>query len=67
MANKIKNRPVGGHEVELLLSCNHMNREPVEAAIFVPSIGEKRVCQTCSKLVIVLKVGTPYWVDKEEE
>lgn len=63
----LKNKPVGSHCVDLLLSCAHIMIEPIEAAIFVPSIGEKRICPQCSKVSMIVKVGSPYWLDAPEE
>ena len=61
------NRPVGYHEVDYLLSCNHINVERIEAAIFIPAIGEKMKCIICNTIQIIEKMGVPYWIDQDSE
>jgi len=61
-----KNNPVGYHEVDYLLSCNHINAEKIEAAIFVPSVGEHRKCLICHTDQVITKMGSAYWVDEED-
>ncbi len=55
------------HEIDLLLSCTHVTVERIEAAIFVPLVGEPRPCQKCKKYVTIARVGHPYWVDDDKE
>lgn len=62
----MKNKPVGYHEVDYLLSCNHINAEKIEAVIFIPKEGEERVCLICHKPGIITKMGSAYWVDQED-
>lgn len=62
----LKNKPVEGHMVDLLLNCGHINVEAVEAAIYVPNVGEKRTCTTCQKETTIKRVGHPYWLDKKD-
>lgn len=50
------------HEIDLLLSCRDIIVEPLEAAIFVPSVDEIRECKKHGYQRII-KVGTPYWVE----
>lgn len=61
-----KNKPVGHHEVDYLLSCNHINAEEIEAAIFIPRVGEKRICTHCKRESTISRVNSPYWVDLDE-
>lgn len=60
----IKNKPVKGHQIDLLLSCKHVLREPIEAAVFAPNTGEERHCPKCRKQVTILKVGSIIWDDE---
>lgn len=61
-----KNKPVGGHRVDLLLDCGHVKSEAIEAAVYLPREGEERTCATCHKVRNISKVGSMYWIDKEE-
>jgi len=55
------------HEIALLLKCRDFYVEPLEAAIFIPHIGETRICPKHGEQEVI-KVDTPYWVeDKEKE
>lgn len=63
----IKNKSVGSHAVELLLSCLHIMTEPLEAVIFAPQIGDQRKCPICGKDATIEKVGPPYWMDAEDD
>lgn len=65
MANK--NKPVGGHRIDLLLQCGHVLQEPIEAAIYTPKEGESRTCPRCKQQTIILKIGSMYWVDEEQK
>ena len=55
------------HNVDLLLSCGHIIHEPLEATIFLPNVGEERHCTRHKRAVIISKVGTPFWVEDENE
>lgn len=59
----ITNKPVSGHQVDLLLSCKHVIIEPIEAAVFLPKEGEQRTCPKCRSNSTILKVGSIQWVD----
>lgn len=54
------------HEIDLLLSCRDIIVEPLEAAIFIPHVDEVRVCRKHGEQKII-KVGTPYWVNDEDD
>ena len=54
------------HAIDILLGCRHINIEQIEAAIFVPRVGEIRICNVCGKQTIIAKVGTPYWIDERD-
>lgn len=54
------------HEIDLLLKCKDIYIEPIEAAVFIPQIGEHRFCKKHGEQEVV-KVGIPYWIDKEKE
>jgi len=54
------------HRIALLLKCMDAYIEPLEAAIFIPHVGEKRVCPKHGEQEVV-KVDTPYWVEDEND
>lgn len=60
-----RNKPVKGHKVDLLLDCNHVKTEEIEAAVFLPRPGEIRYCETCKKSRLISKVGQMTWNDDE--
>lgn len=62
----LKNNPVGHHEVDYYLECGHVNKEKIEAAIFVPKVGDTKTCNTCKNSTKIVRVLSPYWVDAEE-
>lgn len=63
----IKNKPVGTHAVDLLLDkCFHVKTEKIEAAIYLPNVGEERYCETCKQTRKISKVGSMYWLDDEQ-
>lgn len=66
MPNRIQNKPVGGHQIDLLLTCGHINVEPIEAVIFAPRPGDERICNQCGKKGQIQKVGQAYWMDAED-
>lgn len=51
------------HEIDLLLECGHIMVERIEATIFQPLQGEKRICPIDGKDTKISKVGTPYWME----
>ena len=51
------------HEVDLLLSCACIAYETIEAAIFIPKIGEARYCSKHKQAVSIIRVGYPYRVE----
>ncbi len=63
---ELKNKPVGYHEVDYMLSCGHLNAEKIEAAIFVPKINEQRTCLICKQSAVIINVGQPYWMDEDD-
>jgi len=54
------------HRIALLLKCMDAYIEPLEAAIFIPHVGEKRICPKHGEQEVV-KVDIPYWVEDNEE
>ncbi len=60
------------HQIDLLLGCANGHTpqiviETIEAAIFAPMIGEARKCPKCDKMTTIVKVGTPFWIEVEEQ
>jgi len=60
------------HQIDLLLSCANGHTpqiviEELEAAIFVPLIGDNRRCPKCGNITKIAKVGTPFWVEDEKQ
>lgn len=45
----------------LLLACTHIQLAEVEGAIFLPKLGEKKVCSRCGQTGEIIRVGIPYW------
>lgn len=64
-----ENKPVGSHAVDYLLECGHVNEEKIDAAIFLPKVGDVRVCKrtSCKQRTKIKQVFSPYWLDAEEE
>lgn len=54
------------HEIDLLLKCRDIYIEPIEAAIFVPHVGETRICPRHGEQEVI-KVGIPYWVEDDNK
>lgn len=55
------------HEVDLLLSCACIAYEEIEAAIFIPKVGEPRYCSKHKQNVTITRVGYPYRVEEKTE
>lgn len=55
------------HEVDLLLTCGCIRLEKLEAAIYLPSIGDVRMCLKHERAVSIAKVGNPYHIDEHKE
>lgn len=50
------------YEVNVLLSCGHINIVYVEAAPFVPSVGSSITCKICNKEATIKKRGEPAYM-----
>lgn len=61
-----KNKQVKGHTVSLILRCGHEISEPLEAMIYLPSVGETRYCVEHERQSTIVKVGQPVWNDRED-
>lgn len=55
------------HEVDLLLTCGCIRLEKLEAAIYLPQVGDIRMCLKHQKAVMIAKVGNPYHIDEKTE
>ena len=53
-------------EIDLLLECTCIVLERIEGVVFIPSVGEDRICEKHGKTEIK-KVGYPYWVNDESD
>lgn len=68
----IKNKRVGTHVVDYLLSCGCVQSEEIDAAIFAPKVGDKRTCNKrhgakfSGKEVVIQRVGGVVWLDADE-
>lgn len=63
----LRNKPVGTHAVDMLLTCGCIQVEPIEAAIFIPSVGDARTCDRHRTVQRIQRVGGAYWLDLEED
>lgn len=63
----IKNKKVGSHYVDYLLTCGCIQNEPIEAAIFIPKVGDARTCNKHKTPQHIQRVGGVVWVDANEE
>lgn len=62
-----KNSQVGGHKIDLLLTCGCIVVEDCEAAIYAPNEGEERYCHKHQSMQKISKVGSMYWLDEEQK
>lgn len=53
------------HEVDVLLSCGHVEIIEIEAVIFAPEIGDTAFCSRCKEEASVQNVGVPWWKERE--
>lgn len=56
-------------QVDVLLSCGHLNYIKIDAAILAPRIGDEIKCnyRGCGKKALVQSVGIPWHIESEEE